>query len=83
MENGSYRHPSCRSIYSGMGFDRIDVFMTKCALSFMERIHTLDNDIVEKSHQYSESIDVLRTRRYLPPVALLQLRDMNLLYCDE
>lgn len=57
MENGSYRHPSCRSIYSGMGFDRIDVFMTKCALTFMERIHTLDNDIVEKSHQYSESID--------------------------
>lgn len=83
LSDGSFRHVSCRETYDRAGIQRIDVHMTGMALKFMERAQELSNDLVASSLRLEDDIYCLTQRRFLPPAAILRLRDAGLLYDGE
>lgn len=81
--DGSVRSPSCRLTYDTANIERIDRFLVRCALNFLETTQNVPNELVIGSLQYQFDSSSLRTRKHLPPVALSKLRDEDFLFNNE
>lgn len=80
--DGTIRWPSCRQIYDGVEFDRIDVFLVKTALAFLEKSADLDNQLVRRCIERGGD-DTVMTYRYIPPAGLLTLRRNGRLFVND
>lgn len=81
--DGSFRRRSCRAIYDAADLERIDLFLMKGALRFLETAQTVDNELLRGSLNFHIDADTLAIRKHLPPVALLKLNEQNLLYNND
>lgn len=81
--DGTWRYPSSRSVYDSIDFDRIDVFLIKGALKFLDRASFLENGLIRNSLLYDNSLQRLITDNYRPPVSLLTLDREGLLIRDD
>lgn len=82
-DNGEFRHPTSKSIYDAITFQRIDVFMVNLAIKFLDKCQSNDNSIIRNFIDNVENIDVLLRRKHLPPVALLKLQEEGLLFANN
>lgn len=80
--DGIFRRPTCKSIYNGIDFERIDVFLVGSAIKFLERASSLDNGIVTECFQRPYDLGALHLNRYFSPIDILTLKNGNLLYGD-
>lgn len=81
-EDGTWRSPSCRRIYDGVKFGRIDVFLVNTALASLERSATIENDLIGGCYD-RVGTDDLQIKRHLLPVDLLTLSERGLLRDGE
>lgn len=81
-ENGILKRPSCAQIYDAVDFDRIDIFLVRSALTFLDRSEYLDNELVRQSRNAANDPNCL-SGNYLPPASLLELRRQDLLYVND
>ena len=78
-----FRKPSCSIIYEKMCFERIDVFLMRTAIAFLQNSSNLRNSIVNNCLTNSYDLESVRCHRYLSPTDILTLRDAGLLYRDD
>lgn len=80
--DGVMRRPSCEMVYSVAGLERIDVFLVRCALGFLEKASTVDNGLVRGCLQGGISPGRLLEVPHRPPVCLAGLEEQGLLFRD-
>lgn len=80
IADGVYRRPSCKSIYDGVDFGRVDVFLIESALSFIERAASHENRLIRECFEHDGGLLPMQDRRYLSPVDLRTLEGEGLLY---
>lgn len=82
-EDGTFRRPSRRSIYNLVEFDRLDAFLVKNALKFLDRSSNLDNSIVRNCLEPDRQLAGYLSENYRPPEGLLRLDSEGLLFRDD
>ena len=81
--DGTFRRSSCRLLYERYNFERIDVFLMRTAITFLEQSSVLLNEMVSNCFSHASDLDGIRGHRYLSPIDLLTLRDAGLLYRED
>lgn len=81
--DGTFKNPSCRVTYDQAGIDRIDRFLMRGALNFIETANHMENSLVLESLECPLNSNDIRTHRHLPPAVLPKLNDEGLLYNND
>lgn len=66
-EDGTCRYPTCRAVYSGSSFIRVDTVMIYSALSQLENNADIENPLLENSLRNEGDLESLVVRRYPSP----------------
>lgn len=83
VPDGSFRRPSCSAIYMNMGFERIDLFLMRSAISFLGLARQLPNELVRNCLTNTSDLESVRRHEFYAPLDILTLKDAGLLYRND
>lgn len=79
LSDGSFRRPSNKEVYERSGLQRIDRFLVKSGLKFVEKSQNINNEMIRSSLISNDDPPILE-KRHLSPADLTKLRDEGILY---
>lgn len=83
--DGSFKSTSNKKVYEKYNADRIDVFLMKLAISFLERNEFSSNNLIRNCYMSESDFEYILNdcKKYLSPACLIHLNKKNLIYTDE
>lgn len=83
LDDGTYKYPSYRRLYDDCHFSRVDQFLVKGGLKFLETSEEINNTIIKEMLICNENIETITTWKHLPPAALRRLKEENMLFRND
>ena len=74
---------SNKKIFNKCKIKRIDCFLIKKGLRFLNNLPYIENNLVNDYHNKQHEISLPFSERYLSPIYLRQIQNQNLLYSDK